>query len=425
MSDLLTPAGLADGLGDPPTPSGVANGPPVGQPGSSGKQGRRDKSQSRTAWLFLLPNLLGFLVFLAGPLVFSLAMAFTNWDLREKVPLEFVGLRNFRDLLNSNDFWAYFINTLYFMLGIPLSIAGSLGLALLLNKPLKENSLVGRLVHAGLVLLSVVVIGAAMYGYGTINDSMAARIGGGLALLAGSIWALAVFTGIVTYRTLYYLPTFTSGVAAFILWKALYNTQTGPINAGLDWLLSGGWWGLNNMLGWVGVGPWSPPQWLASTQNLFALNPEKPGFVASQFGLGARDALVIMGVVTSIGGGNMLLYLAGLSNVPQDLYEAADIDGASGWQRFWNVTWPQLAPTTFFIVVMSTIGGLQGGFDQAKVMTAGGPAGTTTTLSYFIYSKAFEQFRMGYASAVAWVLFLIVFVVTAVNWRFGNRQLND
>ena len=132
-----------------------------------------------------------------------------------------------------------------------------------------------------------------------------------------------------------------------------------------------------------------------------------------------------MGVVTSVGGGNMLLYLAGLSNIPPELYEAADIDGASGWQRFWSVTWPQLAPTTFFIVVMSCIGGLQGGFDVARVMTNGGPSGTTTTLSFFIYDKAFNEFRFGYASAIAWVLFMIVFAVTAVNWKFGNRQLND
>src|SRR5439155_11876456 len=122
------------------------------------------------------------------------------------------------------------------------------------------------------------------------------------------------------------------------------------------------------------------PKWLDSTANLLALIPERVGFSARYLGIGARDALVIMGVWIAIGGNNMLLYLAALSNVPEELYEAADIDGASTWKRFWNVTWPQLAPTTFFIVVMSIIGGLQGGFETARVMTEGGPAGTTTTL---------------------------------------------
>jgi multiple sugar transport system permease protein len=121
----------------------------------------------------------------------------------------------------------------------------------------------------------------------------------------------------------------------------------------------------------------------------------------------------------------MLLYLAGLSNVPQHLYEAADVDGASRFQKFWHVTWPQLAPTTFFIVVMSMIGGLQGGFEMARTMTQGGPAGSTTTLSYFIYTEGFETGRLGYSSAVAWALFGLVFTVTLINWRFGNRYVND
>jgi len=129
-----------------------------------------------------------------------------------------------------------------------------------------------------------------------------------------------------------------------------------------------------------------------------------------------------MGVWTAIGGNNMLLYLAALSNVPPELYEAAQLDGANKWQTFKHVTWPQLAPTTFFIVIMSIIGGFQAGFDQARVMTSGGPAGTTTTLSYYIYQQAFEQFRMGYASAVSWVLFVIIFVMTLISWKFGNRE---
>jgi multiple sugar transport system permease protein len=139
----------------------------------------------------------------------------------------------------------------------------------------------------------------------------------------------------------------------------------------------------------------------------------------------AKPAIMIMGLWMGIGGSNMLLYIAGISNIPQELYEAADIDGAGRWQRFWHVTWPQLAPTTFFIVVMSVIGGLQGGFEQARTMTKGGPDGATTTLSYFVYIEGFETGRLGYASAVAWAMFVMIFALTLLNYRFGNRYVND
>jgi multiple sugar transport system permease protein len=121
----------------------------------------------------------------------------------------------------------------------------------------------------------------------------------------------------------------------------------------------------------------------------------------------------------------MLLYLAALSNVPLELLDAAEVDGAGPWQRFRHVTWPQLAPTTFFITVVSVIGGMQGGFEQARVMTQGGPAGSTTTLSYYIYNKMFQDLDMGYAAAISWVLFAFIFVATALNWRFGRNQEVD
>jgi multiple sugar transport system permease protein len=139
----------------------------------------------------------------------------------------------------------------------------------------------------------------------------------------------------------------------------------------------------------------------------------------------AKPSLMAMGFWAAIGSNNMLLYLAALTGVAPELYEAGDIDGAGRLQRFWNITWPQLAPTTFFILVMSVIGGLQGGFEMAKVMTNGGPAGATTTLSYFIYIEGFETGRLGFASAVAWALFALILVITLLNWRFGNRYVND
>jgi multiple sugar transport system permease protein len=259
-------------------------------------------------------------------------------------------------LFSDRDFHLYFLNTLYFLIGMPVAIAGSLALAVLLSREMR---------------------------------------------------------GVVVYRTLFYLPSFTSGVALMILWKQLYNPDFGPINAAIHWVSATLRLGMD------------APDWLLSTRNMLGLEVEKVALSARQYGLGARDAIVIMGVWTAVGGNNLLLYLAALMNVPTELQEAAALDGAKPGQVFRHVTWPQLAPTTFFIVVMSTIGGLQGGFEQARVMTAGGPSGTTTTLSYYIYTKAFEEFRIGYASAVAWVLFAVIFALTLVNWKFGNREVAE
>ncbi|MFN3683529.1 MAG: carbohydrate ABC transporter permease [Fimbriimonadaceae bacterium] len=305
---------------------------------------------------FLLPNFLGFLIFTLGPVVFTFGAAFTNWDLQGIEPLRWVGLFNFATLASDDRFWIYLVNTIYFLLGMPFAIAGSLAVAVLLSTKIR---------------------------------------------------------GLVVYRTLLYLPSVTSGVAVMLLWKVLYNPDFGPINHLIETFL--GWLGFENAKG---------PAWLLSTQNLFALAVERLGIDPGQFGLGAREAIILMGLWGAVGGGNMLLYLAALTNVPKELQEAAELDGATRWQNFRNVTWPQLAPTTFFIVVMGFIGGLQGGFEQARVMTGGGPAGTTTTLAYYIYNKAFTEFQMGYASAVALVLFALIFAVTLINWKFGNKELN-
>jgi multiple sugar transport system permease protein len=316
----------------------------------------RRNSDLRPALLFLLPNFLGFVLFTAGPVVFALVASFTNWDLQHTVPFAFIGVENYRRMFLSQEFWIYFINTVYLMLGLPVAIFGGLILALMLSQKLR---------------------------------------------------------GMTVYRTLFYLPSFTSGVALMILWKELYNPEFGPINAAL-----GSFFRLIHLH--VDL-----PTWLTSVSNLLAIKPMRLAFDASKFGVGAREALIIMGIWIAIGGNNMLLYLAALTNVPPELYEAADIDGAGRWSRFWHVTWPQLAPTTFFIVVTSVIGGLQGGFETARVMTQGGPAGTTTTLAYYIYIKAFQEFQMGYASAIAWALFGIIFAVTLMNWRFGSQAWNE
>jgi len=369
---------------------------------------RNRRSDLPWAVLFLAPNLAGFLIFVAMPVAFSLAMAFTNWDLIKRAPFEFVGIENFKRMFlgpEAREFRKFFINTLYLMLELPVSVCGSLLLAVLLHDPLNLGS--------RRVRIAVTCCCLAMTALGVLLCLASGRHALGLILAIGGATAVITFTfNRVGLRTLCYLPFFTVGVAQFILWKLMFRPDAGPINATLRVIFSY----LHLDL--------EPPGWLGSTANLFSLSPQTGLPEAGHFGLGARDAIVLMGIWATVGGNNMLLYLAGLSNIPNDLYEAAMIDGAGRWRAFWNVSWPQLAPTTFFIVIMSVIGGLQGGFEQARVMTEGRPADTTVTLGYYIFNEGFNEFRLGYASAIAWVMFLMIFVATLLNWRFGSRQLN-
>ena len=288
----------------------------------------KERRVALAGYLFLLPNLLGFLVFTMIPVLASLALSFFDWDLF--TPPRFVGLHNFAALMKDRAFWSYGYNTVFLMLAIPVNMMGSLLLAVVMNQKLR---------------------------------------------------------GIVVFRTIYFLPSIVAGVGTYLLWRWIFNPDYGLINT---------------LLRAVGV---EGPKWLQSIA-------------------WAKPALMLMGFWTAVGGNNMILYLAALQGVSPELYEAADIDGANKWQKFWRITWPMVSPTTFFILTMSLIGGFQGGFEQAMVMTGGGPAGATTTISYYIYNHAFLWNHMGYASAIAWVLFAIVFLGTLLNWRFGGRVVH-
>ncbi len=215
--------------------------------------------------------------------------------------------------------------------------------------------------------------------------------------IAGSlILALALnqkLRGAVFFRTIYFLPTICSGVAIYVLWRLIYNPEFGVLNT------------LIMKLGYLLKLPLKGPFWLSDEA-------------------WAKPALIIMSIWQSVGGYNMILYLAALQGVPRDLYEAAEIDGASRWQKFWAVTWPQISPTTFFIGVMSLIGGFQAGFDPAYIMTGGGPNGSTTTIIYYIYNNAFQWNKMGYAAAISWFLFLVVFVITIINWKIFSKSVH-
>lgn len=207
------------------------------------------------------------------------------------------------------------------------------------------------------------------------------KIGIGLAL---ALLLNRKLRGIAFFRALYYMPQVTSIVAVSIVWLYLYNPQLGLFNAALEAV------GLPRQL------------WLLDT-NL------------------ALPSLMVLGVWKSVGLG-MVIYLAGLQSIPEQFYEAAKIDGADRWASFWNVTLPLLGPTTFFLTVVNVIGTFQV-FDQIYVMTNGGPAYATSTVVYQIYLQAFQQFHMGYASAMAFVLFLIIFALTCLNFRFRRQDV--
>jgi multiple sugar transport system permease protein len=353
---------------------------------------------------FLLPNLIGFLAFTAGPVLLSFYMSFTNWSLKMSSPLEWVGLRNYIDLLNDSQLWFYLYNTLYFMLGIPFAIFGSLFLANML-----DDSMVIKKRRRRYLLAAVILV------VGLFSCFMIALTGSyDIALILGVLYitgSCGVLWGSTTYRTLFYIPSFASGVATVILWLQIFNPYHGLLNGVLD-----------NILSFAGIHA-DMPMWLTSTKSLLGFLPFPESFNNGGFGLGAKEAMIIMGFWMTIGGNNMILYLASISNIPDSLYEAAEVDGAGSVAKFFHITIPSVAPTTFFIAIMSVIGGLQGGFENAKIMTGGGPAGTTTTLAYYVYTQGFEELRFGYASAISWLMFAMVFVMTIINWKYGNRKM--
>lgn len=181
--------------------------------------------------------------------------------------------------------------------------------------------------------------------------------------------------GQAIFRTLFYMPSVVSGVATSMMWTWLYNPSFGPINF---------------LLSKMGVPQEHLPGWLT--------DPD--------WALGSLVFMALWGV-----GNSMLIYLAGLQGVPQHLYEAADLDGASAWKRFLAVTLPMLTPTLLFNLVMGIIGSFQT-FTQAFIMTGGGPEDATLFVVLYLYQKAFQQFQMGYASAMAWILFTLVMTLT-------------
>jgi multiple sugar transport system permease protein len=276
-------------------------------------------------YLYLLPTIAGLVLFSAGAVAASFFLSFTQWDIIS--PPEWVWFDNYTGLWHADLFWEVFRNTLYFVaLAVPVSVAASLALALLVNTGLR---------------------------------------------------------GITFFRTAYFLPVVSSMIAVALVWSWIFNPEYGLLN----YLLRA----------WFGV---QGPAWLDDTT-------------------WALPAMVIVTVWKGLGT-SMIIFLAGLQNIPGDLYHAATIDGAGVWRRFRNITLPMLSPTTFFVLVITLINAFQV-FEQTYVLTKGGPANSTLTLSYYIYQNAFQYFQMGKAAAVSYVLFAMIFLVTLVQFRVQKR----
>ncbi|RYE47175.1 MAG: sugar ABC transporter permease [Hyphomicrobiales bacterium] len=274
-----------------------------------------DRSKYLALAVLLLPSLAGMVVFLMAPVLSSLVLSFSQWDLIGEI--RWVGLDNYVAALADPAVLGALRNTLTFILGyLPSVVLIALGLALLLNRRIR---------------------------------------------------------GRVVFRAIYFVPVVTSWVAVSLIWKWLLNPQYGLVNFALG------------AIGIKGPGWLFDPAW-------------------------AMTGVILTSVWKDIGFVTVI-YLAGLQDIPEPLYEAAALDGATPWQRFWSITFPMLAPTTFFVTTISLISSFQV-FDQVWIMTQGGPAGATSVMVELIYKNAFSYYRMGYASAISWVLFALIFAVT-------------
>ncbi|MFA6231442.1 MAG: sugar ABC transporter permease [Rhodanobacter sp.] len=284
---------------------------------------------TRTAWLFLIPALLVLGVFFVLPVIAALGLSLTDYDLYALADvrnLRFVGLHNYWDLLQRPLFWAALGHTFYFVLvGVPLSIAASLGTALLLNSPLTRMK--------------------------------------------------------AFFRTALFAPVVTTVVAVAVIWRYLFNTKYGLVNYALGQL------GIHPV-DWLG-----DPHWAMPTIIAFA--------VWKNFGY------------------NMIIFMAGLQAIPPELYEAARIDGASAPRQFWHITLPMLKPTMVMVMVLTVAGYFQL-FAEPYVMTEGGPLQSTVSVLYLMYEEGFKWWNLGTASAVAFMLFFIIFVVTMLLLRLSR-----
>jgi len=275
------------------------------------------------AYLFLSPWILGFLIFLIGPMIASIYFSFTEYKVVK--PPVWIGLANYTRMFGDDLFYhSLKVTVTYTLFSVPLSIVAGLFVAILLNQDVKLSGL---------------------------------------------------------FRTIFYLPSVISGVAIAIVFAWIFNFRFGI---------------LNYFLSLVGV---QGPNWLGHPR----------------WTLWAFVLMSLWGV-----GGNVVIFLAALQGVPIVLYEAAEIDGANNWRRFWRITLPMISPAILFVLIQGVIGTFQT-FTQSYIMTGGGPANSTLFYLLYLYRNAFSWFEMGYASALAWVLFIIILILTLVMLKTSNQ----
>ncbi|MEC2158345.1 carbohydrate ABC transporter permease [Virgibacillus halodenitrificans] len=280
------------------------------------------------AYAFLLPNIIGFLVFIFIPVIASFLMSFTSWNGFGQI--EFIGFENYVNLIHDPNFRISFINSILFLLiSVPITLFLSMVAAVALNKGIRF---------------------------------------------------------VKVFRTAVFLPYVTATVAVAAVWQLVFNPTMGPINGFLSSI------GIDNPPGWL-----TSPEWA-----LFSVS--------------------IVYIWHSVGY-YMVLYLAGLQSIPKNLYEAADIDGAGPISKFFNVTIPMMSPIIFFTTIIGVINSFKV-FDFIFVLTDGGPGRSTHVLVYDIYNTAFKQFEYGYASAMAYVLFLLILIFTFLQYQ-GQKKWNN
>jgi multiple sugar transport system permease protein len=281
------------------------------------------------AYSFIAPNLIGYIIFTLFPVAASLLLSFFNWNGGNN-QITFAGISNYTRMIGNDTFRISLGNTLFYAVcTVPLTMACALGLALLLNQPIKGRNF---------------------------------------------------------FRSVFFFPHVASVVAIAVVWNMLFNPNMGPVNQLLQSL------GVKELPRWAASTTWAMPT-------------------------------IIMAAIWRSMGYYMVIYLAGLQSIPRELYESAKMDGTNVFQSFRYITLPMLTSTTFFVVIMLTIGCFKV-FELVWLMTQGGPGRASNVLVLHIYRSAFVDYRFGYASAVAFVLFLIVLCVTIIQFRAERKWVN-
>lgn len=288
-----------------------------------------------TAAPFLLPSLLGLLIFSLLPLLVSAVISLTDWNGLDQLLApgflqeHFIGLENYANILSGPEFWKVLGNTgVYIVMYIPCMLAASLLEAYLLSSQRR---------------------------------------------------------GVSAFRVVYYLPVLTSWVAASLIWTTVLSPQYGAVN---------------NLLALFGI---QGPGWLLDER-------------------WAMAAIVLVSVWKDAGFFGLIL-LSGMIGINKSYYEAASLDGAGGWKKFWRITVPLMSPAIFYVLIVGLINAFQL-FPQVMIMTDGGPNGATQVMVERIYKYGFRYFRMGYAAAFSWILFVIIMACTAVQMKAQKRWVN-